>query len=173
MVSARSRSWSARRSSWSWSSVTAAILAEASPEEANGGALSRRLGEPERQLTVIGERTWIGPFCSLDGTGGLKLGHHCMVSLGCQLLTHDTARWALSGGVADYEYAATEIGECCFLGTLAVVTKGVTMGEHSLVAAGTVVTGDVDPYSIVAGVPARRIGSVATADDGAVSLRYD
>jgi acetyltransferase-like isoleucine patch superfamily enzyme len=122
---------------------------------------------------TIGEQTWIGPFCSLDGTGGLTLGHHCMVSLGCQLLSHDTARWALSGGKADYEYAATEIGDCCFLGTLAVVTKGVTVGHHSLVGAGAVVTGDVEPYSIVAGVPARRIGSVATGDDGSVSLRYD
>src|SRR5207302_3955069 len=46
----------------------------------------------------IGEHTWIGPFCSLDGNGGLSIGAFCSISLGCQLLTHDTVKWALSGG---------------------------------------------------------------------------
>jgi acetyltransferase-like isoleucine patch superfamily enzyme len=121
----------------------------------------------------IGEHTWVGPYCSLDGTGGLTIGHHCSIALGAQLLTHDTARWALSGGTAEYEYAPTRIGDCCFVGTLAVVTKGVTVGPHSLVAAGAVVAADVDPYSIVAGVPARRIGSVELGDGGDVRLVYD
>src|ERR671917_1766480 len=45
----------------------------------------------------IGEETWIGPFCSLDGTGAkLTIGHHCDVSTGAQLLTHDTVKRALS-----------------------------------------------------------------------------
>jgi acetyltransferase-like isoleucine patch superfamily enzyme len=120
----------------------------------------------------IGDETWIGPFCSLDGTGGLAIGHHCSISLGCQLLSHDTVKWALSGGREDYEYAATTIGDCCFLGTLAVVTKGATVGDHSLVAAGAVVVDDVERYSIVAGVPARRIGTVAVDESGNVGLTY-
>jgi acetyltransferase-like isoleucine patch superfamily enzyme len=40
------------------------------------------------------------------------------------------------------------------------------------VAAGAVVTHDVEPYSIVAGVPARRIGTVVV-DDSGISLNYD
>jgi acetyltransferase-like isoleucine patch superfamily enzyme len=122
---------------------------------------------------TIGDETWIGPYCSLDGTGGLRIGHHCSISLGCQLLTHDTAKWALSGGIADYERAPTVIGDCCFLGTLAVVTKGVTIGDHCLAAAGAVVTADVAPNTIVAGVPARPIGRVSVGDGGDVELRYD
>ena len=121
----------------------------------------------------IGEGTWIGPFCSLDGTGGLRIGHHCAISLGCQLLSHDGVRWALSGGRAEPERAATAIGDCCFLGTHAVVLSGVTIGDHCLVGAGAVVTRDVPANSIVVGAPARRAGSVEVADGGEVELRWD
>ena len=121
---------------------------------------------------AIGEDTWVGPYCSLDGTGGLSIGHHCSIALGCQLLTHDTVVWALSGGREGPELESTAIGDCCFLGTHSVVIKGSTIGDHCLVGTGAVVTGDVPRMSIVAGVPARRIGEVEIDAHGAVRLRY-
>jgi acetyltransferase-like isoleucine patch superfamily enzyme len=121
----------------------------------------------------IGRDTWIGPYCSLDGTGGLSIGRNCAISLGCQLNSHDTVRWALSGGRAAYEYAPVKIGDCCFLGVHAVVVRGVTIGNHCLIGAGAVVTHDVPDFTIVAGVPARRIGVVEMNDDGSIELRYD
>ena len=45
----------------------------------------------------------------------------------------------------------------CWIGANVVITRNVTIGKHSIVAAGAVVTKDVDPYSIVAGVPAKFI----------------
>lgn len=120
----------------------------------------------------IGRDTWIGPFCSLDGSGGLSIGEFCSISLGCQLLTHDTVRWALSGGKAAYEYAPIRIGNCCFLGVHAVVVKGVTIGNHCLVGANSVVTRDVPDFAIVVGSPAREIGTVHVSDDGQVKLEY-
>jgi len=121
----------------------------------------------------IGVNTWIGPFCSLDGSAGLTIGSFCSISLGCQLLTHDTVKWALSGGKEPYEYAPTSVGDCCFLGSYVVVLKGVTIGNHCLVAAGAVVTDDVPNYSIVTGVPARRIGTVNIYKNGEITLEYD
>lgn len=120
----------------------------------------------------IGAETWIGPYCSLDGTGGLRIGHHCSISSGCELVSHDTARWALSGGAQDYEYAPVSIGDCCFLGSRVVVTKGVTIGDRCLIAAGAVVTADLPDDSIAAGVPARRVGTVRVDEDG-VRFDYD
>lgn len=50
-----------------------------------------------------------------------------------------------------------KIGDDCWIGANVVVTRNVVIGNHSIVAAGAVVTSDVEPYSIVAGVPARLI----------------
>ena len=120
----------------------------------------------------IGAHCWIGPFCMLDGGGGLSIGDHCSVSTGCQLISHDSVKWALSGGKMDYEYAGIRIGDCCFFGAQAIVTKGVTIGNHCLIGAGTVVTSDVDDFSIVGGVPARKIGKVHIDRQGRVKLVY-
>ena len=120
----------------------------------------------------IGENTWIGPFCLLDGGWRLKIGRYCSISTGCQLLTHDSVKWALSGGKMPYDYDSITIGDCCFLGSHAVITKGVTIGNHCLIAAGTVVTKDINDFSIAGGVPARVIGSVDLGTDGKVNLVY-
>lgn len=120
----------------------------------------------------IGENTWVGPFCLLDGGGGLLIGRYCTISTGCQVLTHDTAKWTLSGGKMVYEYASTNIGDYCFLGSLAVITKGVTIGNHCLIGAGAVVTNNVDDYTIVGGVPAKPIGKVKIDEQGEVHLVY-
>lgn len=52
-----------------------------------------------------------------------------------------------------------EIGEDCWIGINAVVLRGVVVGRGSIVGANAVVTKSVEPYSIVAGVPAKRIGA--------------
>jgi acetyltransferase-like isoleucine patch superfamily enzyme len=119
----------------------------------------------------VGNHTWIGPNTTLDGTGGLRIGAFCCISAAAHLLTHDTVRWALTRGRASYEYGAVKIGDCCFISVGAIVTKGVTIGQCSLVGAGAVVTKDVPEYSIVAGVPARVIGSILV-DEGRVEYRY-
>ena len=120
----------------------------------------------------IGENTWIGPFCSLDGYQELKIGKNCSISAGCQILTHDSAKWALSNGIEKYEYANTKIGDNCFLGSHSVITKGVTLGNHCLVGAGAVVTKSFDNNSIIAGIPAKKIGIVIIKENGNVHYEY-
>lgn len=108
----------------------------------------------------VGVMTWIGPFTLLDGGGGLEIGDFCSISSGVQIYTHDSVRWAVSGGRIPYESAPVKIGNCCHIGAQSVIAKGVTVGEHSIVGACSFVNRDVRPYSIVAGVPARLIGAV-------------
>jgi len=121
----------------------------------------------------IGDNTWIGPFCSLDGTGGLDIGRFCSLSLGCQILTHDTVMFALSSGKLPYEYSRVSIGDCCFLGVHSVVVRGVKIGNQCVIGAGAVVTRDVPDRTIVAGAPARRIGYVDLEPNGLIKLKYD
>ena len=109
---------------------------------------------------TVGENTWIGPYSSLDGNGGLVVGKFCSISAGVHIITHDSAKWALSGGKAMYDYAPIKIGDFCFIGTNAVITKGVNIGNHCLIGAGAVVTNDIPDFSITVGVPAKVIGKV-------------
>ena len=108
----------------------------------------------------IGDNTFIGQQCTLDGTGILRIGKHCTISTGTRVITHDTIKSTLTGGKAEYEYNPVYIEDYSFIGMNAVIIKGVRIGPHSVVGAGAVVTKDVPPYSIAAGVPARTIGKI-------------
>src|SRR5438132_9780956 len=65
----------------------------------------------------VGANTWIGPMTLLDGSGGLSIGDYCSISAGVQIYTHDTVKWALSGGTAEYERAPVVIGSNCHIGS--------------------------------------------------------
>ncbi len=121
---------------------------------------------------TIGDHTHIGQQVTLDGTGGLTIGSYCSMPSGVRIQTHDSAKWALSGGKAKYDYAPVVIEDCCFIGANVVITSGVRIGAHSIIGAGAVVTKDVSPYSIAVGVPARVVGKVVV-DGDQVELIFD
>lgn len=109
----------------------------------------------------VGEKTWIGPYTALDGgKRGIRIGRHCSISSGVSIVGHDSVKWALSGGVADYEYGPIRIGDYCFVGTNSVITKGVSIGNHCVVGANAVVTESFEDYSIILGVPGKLSGEV-------------
>jgi UDP-2-acetamido-3-amino-2,3-dideoxy-glucuronate N-acetyltransferase len=63
----------------------------------------------------------------------------------------------------DWEAEGVTVGQGAAIGARAVVVGGVVLGDWSMVAAGAVVTRDVAPFALVAGVPARRIGWIGRA----------
>lgn len=121
---------------------------------------------------AVGEKTWIGPFTLLDGTGGLEIGDYCSISTGVQIYTHDSVKWALSGGEASYERAPTKIGSCCYIGANVVISKGVTIGNHCVVGASAFVNKNLPPFSIAVGIPCRIIGTVEVSSSKSIQLRY-
>ena len=60
--------------------------------------------------------------------------------------------------VRKHEYQRTLVKRGATIGANATIVCGVTLGEHCFIAAGAVVTRDVPPFALMAGVPARRIG---------------
>lgn len=118
----------------------------------------------------VGKETWIGPHTILDGSGGLQIGDWCSISAGVQIYTHESVTWALTGGRKGYQTASTQIGDCCYIGPLAVVEKGVTIGHHCVIGAYSLVNRDIPPFCIVAGIPCKRMGRVEIDTDGDVRL---
>ena len=106
----------------------------------------------------IGEGTWIGPFCVIDGQyDEVTIGEYVNISSGAQVLTHDTVKRCITEGTySNVDHAPVNIGKYVYIGTNAVILKGCVIGDHSIIAAGSVVKefSNIPPYSLVAGVPA-------------------
>ena len=105
--------------------------------------------------TSIGNNTAINRRCYLDGRGGLRIGNNVSISPEVYLvsLTHD---------FQDPEFRSVPkevvIEDYVWIGARAMILPGVTLSRGCVVGAGAVVTKDVAPYTIVAGVPAKKIG---------------
>lgn len=113
----------------------------------------------------VGEHTWIGPYTILDGSGGLRIGKYCSISAGVQIYSHETVKWAVSGGKAPYEYAPVTIGDCCYIGPNTVIAKGVSIGTGCIIGAGSLVLTDIPPSSKAFGVPCRVVSKLDTEYD--------
>jgi acetyltransferase-like isoleucine patch superfamily enzyme len=121
----------------------------------------------------IGKNTYVGPFTFLDGTGGLTIGENCSISAGTQIYTHDSLKWALSGGKLGYDKSPVAIGNHCYIAPYTVIARGVTLGNNCVVGAHSLVNESFAKNSIIFGVPARKKGVVVIGEDGAVELNYD
>lgn len=108
---------------------------------------------------LVGENTWIGPNVVLDGSGGLAIGSHCSISANVQIYSHDTVKWALSGGIEPYEYASTKIGDNCYIGPNAVIQKGIAIGDGVVVGANSFVNVDLPAGCKAVGSPVKIVGN--------------
>lgn len=103
----------------------------------------------------IGSHTNIGRHVHLDSRGGLMIGDNVNIS-------DDIAIWTAEHDIQSPDFAMTKGPVCvearvwlCFR---SIILPGVTLGEGCVVASGAVVTKDVPPFSVVAGIPAKVIG---------------
>jgi carbonic anhydrase/acetyltransferase-like protein (isoleucine patch superfamily) len=117
-----------------------------------------------RDRLVIGDDVSLNPYVTLAGR--VRLGNGVRIASHAALFgfNHvfddlDTPIW-LQG----LDERGIVVEDDVWIGTHAVVTDGVTIGAHSVVAAGAVITRDVPPWSVVAGVPARVIADRRTSE---------
>ena len=109
----------------------------------------------------IGNNSNIGPYCYIGCSGFIEIGDNVMmsprVSLYAENHVFDNPDVLMKEQGVQRQFIRIE--DDCWIAANSIVLAGVTIGRGSVIAAGTVVTKDVPPYSIVAGVPAKVIGS--------------
>lgn len=111
-----------------------------------------------------GVRLEVGPGARLDIGNGtylnrntlvvahkqVKIGRDCRISW--DVIIMDTDQHAIEGH--EQEDRPVLIGDHVWIGCRSIILKGVRIGDHAVIAAGAVVTNNVEPYAVVAGVPA-------------------
>lgn len=111
------------------------------------------------QGVPIGPRTYIGRGVEFDRSNDpITIGADCVLT-NCILIGHDAStnkQLGLSSSMA----MPICIEDGCFIGHSAIILMGVTVGKGSIVGAGAICANDIPPGSVVAGNPARVIGTV-------------
>jgi galactoside O-acetyltransferase len=110
----------------------------------------------------LGSRVGLGIHSMIDANEGgeVVIGDDVLIATGCVLRAsnhqyRDPARPINAQG---HTGGRIQLGNDVWLGANVVVVAGVTIGDHAIVGAGAVVTKDVEPWTIVGGVPAQPIG---------------
>ncbi len=126
----------------------------------------------------LGDGSVIEDFCTVNnGVGPVYIGHQSLIGMGNVIIGPVSignhvifAQHIVASGLNhNYEDISLPIHQQgvstkkitvedeCWIGANVVLTAGVTVGRHSVIAAGSVVTRDIPPYSVAAGSPARVI----------------
>lgn len=105
----------------------------------------------------MGRNVAINHDVFLLGRVGITIGDDVVLSTRCMLLDAQLDARTVVAGAPVYDDAPITIENGAWIGAGAIILAGVTIGRHSVVGAGSVVTRDVAPGSVVAGNPARPI----------------
>lgn len=110
-----------------------------------------------RNEMVIGDETWIGQQCFLHSAGGITIGARVGIGPAVRILTstHEEAGRDTPILFSPIAFGEVRIEDDADVGVGAIVLPGVTIGRGAQIGAGAVVTTDIPPYAVAAGVPAR------------------
>ena len=104
---------------------------------------------------IIKEGVSIGPNVLLDGRKGITIENNAV-------LAYDAIIWTLNHDYNDIKFSTkggpVKIGRYTWICSRSIILPGINIGEGAVVASNSIVTKDVPPYAIVAGIPAKIIG---------------
>jgi acetyltransferase-like isoleucine patch superfamily enzyme len=114
-------------------------------------------GASDPGLFSIGDFTYITGPLRVDLGGSVRIGNRVNVGHDCLLLTVDHEIGGTGRRAGDVRHAPIVIEDGVWLASRVTVLPGCTIGRGAIVAAGAVVTRDVEPNTLVGGVPAKLI----------------
>lgn len=104
---------------------------------------------------TIGKNVFINACCHFQDHGGVTLGNHCFIG-------HNVVFATLNHGIAPHDRASMYsapivLGNNVWVGSNSTILQGVTIGDNTVVAAGSVVTKNITANTVVGGIPAAYI----------------
>jgi acetyltransferase-like isoleucine patch superfamily enzyme len=132
-----------------------------SPKALSGHGIEVQSGSRIDAQSSIGSHTYIGCYCYITATAIGRygsIGNNVSIGQGEHVLTDvSTSAKFYQNPYQILTAKPCQIGHDVWIGVDAIILRGVTIGTGAVIAANAVVTRDVPPYAIVAGVPARVI----------------
>ena len=117
----------------------------------------------------IGDDVYIGKGSLLDVSGNLVIKHKVSISANVTILTHQYVHTKMKESPLYKLYppftGTTKINEYSYIGACSTILAGVEIGPYSMVGAGAVVTKNVPPKRVVAGVPAEVLKKIESKGD--------
>lgn len=106
---------------------------------------------------IIGNDTWIGQNVFLHSAGGITIGNEVGIGPSVKILTSYHRDLGRPTALLDspLEFKPVTVGDGVDIGIGAILLPGVTIGRGVQIGAGAVVTKDVEPFTVVAGNPAK------------------
>jgi acetyltransferase-like isoleucine patch superfamily enzyme len=107
----------------------------------------------------IGDRVKLDAI-DINAKGGVEIGNDCLIAGGTKIwsINHCFRDPTIRISEQGYDEGRVTISEDVWIGSNAIILPGITIGRGAVVAAGAVVTKDIAPFMVVAGVPAKPIG---------------
>jgi len=108
---------------------------------------------------VLGHSVSINRGCVINAGGGVEIQNDALIGPGVVIYSQNH-NFDCNGGLIrkqGYKYSKVVIGRNVWIASRAIILPGVTLGDGSVVAAGSVVTKNVEANTLVAGVPAKLI----------------
>lgn len=110
----------------------------------------------------IGDGTYIGAKAHIRIAESLEIGKNVAISWNVTIMDSDFHMYSIND-IPQNTTKKVTIGDNAWIGNNVIILKGVQIGNNAIIAAGSVVTKDVAPFTAVAGNPARKIKDNVTA----------